>query len=87
MPTYKCEPGKAEEVSIAQVPNPASQRTVINDLMQPGLGAREEDGVDHVARADGHHEDVHPLKVSAQYLMKVRILYDLLSSAAPDMRG
>ena len=74
MPTYKCEPGKAEEVSIAQVPNPASQRTVINDPMQPGLGAREEDGVDHVACANGHHEDVHPLKVSAKYLLKVRIL-------------
>ena len=61
---------------------------MINDPMQPGLGAREEDGVDHVACADGHHEDVHPLKVSAKYLLKVRILYnDLLSSAAADMRG
>ena len=87
MLTYKCEPGEAEEVSIAQVPNPARQWTVINDLMQPGLGAREKDGIDHVACADGHHEDVHPLKVSAHYLLKVRILFDLLSSAAPDMRG
>ena len=65
MLTNKCEPGEAEEVSIAQVPNPASHRTFINDLMQPGLGAYEEDGVDHVARANGHHEDVHPLKVLA----------------------
>ena len=87
MPTHKCEPGKAEEVSIAQVPNPASLWTVINDLMQPGLGAREEDGVNHVARADGHHEDVHSLKVLAQCLLKVRLLSNLLSSAAPDLTG
>ena len=65
MLTYKCEPGEAEEVSIAQVPNPARQWTFINELMQPGLGACEEDGVDHVACTNGHHEDVHPLKVLA----------------------
>ena len=65
MLTYKCEPGEAEEVSIAQVPNPASQWTFINDIMQPGLGAREEDAVDHVARTDGYYEDVNPLKVLA----------------------
>ena len=65
MLTYKCEPGEAEEVSIAQVPNPASQWTFINDIMQPGLGAREEGGVDHVARTDGYYEDVHPLNVLA----------------------
>ena len=62
MLTQECEPGEAEEVAVAQVPNPAGQWTVVNDLVQPGLGAREEDGVDHVACADSHHEDVHPLK-------------------------
>ena len=45
--------------------------------MQPGLGAYKVDRVDHVACSDGHHEDVHPLKVLWDFLLKDCPTYNL----------